>query len=645
MTAENTPRVGLVSMPWMAVRIPSIQLATLAAVLQRQDITAECHELFLDYAAQIGLELYEFLSNAGGFIEEWLFAREYFGAESGNWLEDFRAHRPRFGLASRELEDRMLDGVAFVTGKFLRDVAASPTWRRYDIIGFSLTISQTAPSMALARLIKLRYPQVTIVFGGSACAGVMGPAMLRICPYVDVVVRVEGERVFPELIRRIRNGEAYTDLEGIAWRSSNGEIRVNEVGPLHQLGAAPRPFLNFDSYFQRKALLALRGKIESWLPFESSRGCWYGEKNQCTFCGLHEIMAYREESWDFTLAELEHLAQRYGTQRFFSVDLIMPRSYFHTLLPEIQRRGHDWTFFYEVKANMKRAEVESLAAAGIRWIQPGIESLDTSVLKLMHKGVTALQNVQLLKWCQELGINATWNFIGGIPGEDPAVYPPMAERMRLLFHLRPPTTVNVFELHRFSPYFERPDDFHLRSLGAHPLYRYVFPVDKAILDDLVYLHAYTVDRVTDPQVYLTPLREALKEWQAARMRGAQLTLESRDDDTAALFDSRQLPARVAPFTRAEAQLYRALDEATGEVALLAAFQSCHAMATEELGGREGILQRIAAWEREGWVLRDGNRILALALDPSRVAPADKASGAVSPAPVPYLTNATLVSRA
>lgn len=631
-------------MPWMAVRIPSIQLATLAAALEQHEIASDRHELFLDYAARIGLQLYQQLSNAGGFIEEWLFAREYFGAERDTWLDDFRTYRPGFGVATRALEERLLDGVVFVTGKFLEDVAAWPTWERYDIIGFSLTISQTAASMALARLIKLRHPQVTIVFGGSACAGPMGQAMLRICPYVDVVVRTDGEEIFPELVRRLRGGIAYHDLPGIVWRRADGEVAGNETSALHQLGA-PRPHLRFDPYFQRVRMLGLQHQIDPWLPFESSRGCWYGEKNQCTFCGLHEIMAYREESWDFTLGELEDWEQRYGITRFFSVDLIMPRSYFHTFLPEVHRRGHQWTLFYEVKANMKRAEVELLAAAGVRRIQPGIESLDTSVLKLMHKGVTPLQNIQVLKWCTECHIAVTWNLIGGIPGEDPAVYGPMAERMRLLFHLQPPVSSNVFELHRFSPYFERPQDFNLRALGAHPLYTYVFPVDQSLLDDLVYLHVYDVERSADPREYLAPLRAVVEDWKAARARGAQLMLDAHADGTATIVDSRQLPARTFSLTAAETTLYRALDEATAEAALLATMQARHADLVEELGGRDGLLRRLATWENDGLVLRDGARLLALALDQHRVEASRVGTMRLSAPPVPYLTSAVTAARA
>src|SRR5690606_20604595 len=139
-------------------------------------------------------------------------------------------------------------------------------------------------SMALARRLKLAYPHLRIVFGGTACAGPAGDALLRICPYVDVVVRVEGEDVFPDLVERLRTGRPIDDLHGISYRA-DGTVRGTPTGPLYQSRAA-RPHLRYDAYFRRLADLGLTDEVEVWLPFESSRGCWWGEKSHCTFCGL-----------------------------------------------------------------------------------------------------------------------------------------------------------------------------------------------------------------------------------------------------------------------------------------------------------------------------------------------------------------------
>lgn len=623
--------VALVSMPWMLVNMPSIQLATLAATLDHESIESRSYELFVDYAATIGLNLYGRLCDAGGFIEEWLFARQYYQAELGVTLDQFREQRPDFGIGTYDMQDEILDALIPVTEGFVRDIAADSAWRDHDIVGMSLTISQNAPSMALARELKLRHPHLTIVFGGSGCAGPMGPAQLRACPYVDAVVSVEGELVFAELIRRFRASAPIDDLAGV-WSRSGTEVVGSSGGPVHE--ASKRSRLAYNDYFARLERTGLTDRIQVWLPFESSRGCWWGEKHQCTFCGLHEIMAYRENPAEPVLAELEALERHYGIARFFAVDLIMPRDYLRTLLPEIQRRAHSWSLFYEVKANLKRDEVATLAAAGVRWIQPGIESLDDAVLVAMRKGVTALQNIQLLKWTAEHDVRTSWSIIVGLPGEDPGSYDRMIQLMPLLHHLTPPSHAATFQLHRFSPYFEDPDQWGIEHRGALPIYRSIFPVDDELLNDLVYRHAYTVEREVDVESAAQSLQAAITKWHEVAGRGAALTFRRVSDGSATIIDSRTLPEQTFQLTVAEAAVYELLDPACTPDQLMTMLQVQAPTVVDELA-TEGVLQLLERWEAHRLLLRMGERVFSLALSP----PASSAGHEREdddPLPVPYL---------
>ena len=72
--------------------------------------------------------------------------------------------------------------------------------------------------------------------------------------------------------------------------------------------------------------------------------------------------------------------------------------------------------FYPARAHvawLNETPVLLLARAGVRWIQPGIESLDDNLLALIAKGNSTLMNVQLLKWSLEFGIDAAWNMLCG----------------------------------------------------------------------------------------------------------------------------------------------------------------------------------------------------------------------------------------
>jgi ribosomal peptide maturation radical SAM protein 1 len=611
---HSTLTMGLVSMPWMAPTIPSIQLATLASALKQEGIEVERHELFVDYAAHIGLKLYNILCNTIGFTAEWIFAQHYFGPETGNYLTDFRQYRPRLGLENADLEEQTMDILHVITEEFLDGTLDTIDWSKYTIIGFSLTISQLASSMAMAQRIKKKFPNSTIFFGGSGCAGEMGKAILHVCPYVDIVVHGEGEQILPELTRKVHQNKSLKDIYGISWRNSENEVLSTPSAPLYQ-ALDKRPTLCFDPYFQRLKRLDLHNRLSVWIPFESSRGCWYGEKSQCSFCGLHEIMKYRKRNHIQVLEELEELNEKYGVNQFFAVDLILPREYFQGFIPELISRSHEWLLFYEVKANMKKQELEQLSKAGIRWIQPGIESLNTDILRLMRKGVSALQNIQLLKWCQEYDMRVTWNLIGGLPGEKEEYYREMASMMPLLHHLIPPSGIGRFQLHRFSPYFNNPQSHGIKYLGAHPLYRYIFPVSEQDLNNLVYLHDYELEDELCDMEYLSKIQSSIDQWQQSYQLGAKLVLHAVENGHGEIIDTRSEVdgERIYRLNPYELSLYLYLDSFKGEQGVERNFHSSHPAEAErltEIGGINVILER---WKKLGLVIAADGCILALAV--------------------------------
>ncbi|MFE1547758.1 RiPP maturation radical SAM C-methyltransferase [Streptomyces sp. NPDC058718] len=615
------PRVALVSLPWMSPTLPSIQLATLASALRQEGIASDVHEMYVDYAARIGLNLYNVLGNLLGPLPEWIFSQHYYGPEHGDHLTGMLEQRPLgVGFPWPELADTILAALAPVTEEYLADLVDEVDWSAYDVVGFSLTISQLGASMAFARRLKHAFPSLRIVFGGSQCAGPMGSTIMRICPYVDAVVHVEGEQVLGELVRRFRDDRPLSGLAGVSSRTADGEVVTAPAAELVVAGSRKLE-LDYDAYFHRLARLGLTEKMNPWLPFESSRGCWYGQKVQCTFCGLHDIMDFRAWDADVVLAQLESLQERYGVGRFYSMDLIMPREYLRNLLPEIAARGHDWMFFYEIKANMRRSELETLAAAGVRWVQPGIESLDADLLSLMRKGVKPFQNIQLLKWCQELGIYCGWNLLFGLPGEGQASYTRMAELIPKLTHLQPPSGGGRFQLHRFSPYFEQPEAHGVRWEGAHRMFAYAFPVDKADLDQLVYLHDFTLDPSLGEPVDTSEVEAAVVEWRRANQAGARLEFIERPDEEGVIVDHRDVgnPPVRHPLDRAGSALYRHLDAGMAEGQLAEKFRDEDRDAFEALGGAGGITGLVEQWLSDGLVIRIDGKILAIALRASRMA--------------------------
>ena len=531
------PRVILIDMPWSMLHRPSIQLGVLRSVLENASIGTGVRSFslaFMDHlviAHSKGLtekqfsyddylDVAEYYCNVG--LGDWIFAVPPF-REPGDWEERYlQSLRDRGGQEKViETAKRMRRLVPEFLEWCVEDILTSAP----AVVGFTTTFSQNVSSLVLAKLLKSHDPALQIVFGGSNCDGPMGEAMHRAFPWIDVVVRGEGERVLPELIRNLFDGGTLRPQPGLCFRSG-GQRVVSESDGRVSVPMEEVPVPNYDEYFERLQRSPLRAEILPHLtiPFESARGCWWGAKKHCTFCGLNgSTMAFRSKSPELVVEMLVTLAQKYGRLDFAAVDNIIDMRYFDELLPKLRDTGHDFSLFYETKANLKKEHLRAMRDAGVLSIQPGIESLSTPILRLMDKGVTALQNIRLLKWCAEFGIEPEWFVLYGFPGEPSEEYDRMADVMKSLTHLTPPGNFDPVQVERFSPYYDHPHEYGLKITGPRFYYPLIYSEDHPFLSDLAYSfeHSYADDR--DPQSYNSSIRESIENWRRDYEGGSTLT--------------------------------------------------------------------------------------------------------------------------
>lgn len=420
-------------------------------------------------------------------------------------------------------------------------------------------------------------PDTILLLGGANCEGEMGVETLQSFPWVDCIVSGEADALFPDLCEALlaegRAADPALLPDGaVSQRHLKNPFRILSQQPqqpprslIHDLDSLPLP--DYRHYFQALNASTLTNMIKPGLLAESSRGCWWGEKFHCTFCGLNgEGMQYRKKSPERVLDELSELKRLYGVGNIQFVDNILDMSYFKTVLPKLAAAEEKYSLFFETKANLKREQVELLAQAGIRWIQPGIESLDDRALKLLDKGNTTLINLQLLKWCSELGIDVSWNLLAGIPGDSDSWYANMASWLPAIFHLQPPTGVSRVRYDRFSPYQMRPHDFDL-ALEPSRTYQYVYPFASESLMRLAYsfedrkrkqhLHRAMSDEPGQQQ-----LREVVMQWNDL-WRTSKPVLQVYDEgDGWRIIDTRPCAIQGNWTIRgAEAKLYRLCDSA------------------------------------------------------------------------------------
>jgi ribosomal peptide maturation radical SAM protein 1 len=514
------PVAVLVSMPFMDIDRPSIQLGLLSATAATHGLPVRTLHANLDLAARLAPEVYRPLAeHRGRMVGDWLFSVEAFGPAApdpdARLLDDFAGDLAHLGESPDEVRELLLRVRKHDIPAYLDALAADPLWADVPVVGFSSTFQQNTASFALARRLKRRYPGLVTVFGGANFDGDMGRELVRAVDCVDYAVLGEADGAFPRLLRALTTpGIDAAAVPGVA-RRLGGDVVLTPPEPPPGMDELPAP--DYDEFFVRAeelGLLERAGHRDVWLPFESARGCWWGAKHHCTFCGLNgATMRFRAKSARRVRDELAGQARRYRSFHFEAVDNILDPAYLRELFPALVADGTDYRLFYEVKANLTRAHVRLLAQAGVDRIQPGIESLSTRVLGLMRKGVRAAQNVAVLKWAQYYGVDVAWNVLWGFPGETERDYAEQAAVVPHLAHLRPPEAASRVWLERFSPLFMQAEAFGVRNRRPEASYRYVYP-DTIDLERMAYFFEYELADPLPDSAY-DPLRRAVRDWKAA----------------------------------------------------------------------------------------------------------------------------------
>ena len=352
-------------------------------------------------------------------------------------------------------------------------------------------------------------------------------------------------------------------------------------------------------------------KMSPILLFETSRGCWWGEKAHCTFCGLNGVsMNYRAMSADKAIQQFEALFKHAPRcTRYWCVDNILAKNYLSEVFPYLNPPA-DASIFYEVKADLTEEDVKMLARTRVNLIQPGVESINTSTLKLMKKGTSAFQNLILLKNCAMHNVFPVWNLLVGFPTEREEVFKKYVDDIPLLTHLPPPNGAAVVQFHRYSPYFTKAKEY---GLELEPLewYGFAYPFSKESLANLAY---YFVDTKFDAEYriaitsWIAKIIRSTTHWRF-RYNGANSALPARlyfkeSEGQTVVYDSRSGQAVEHKISEAGLQVLRSCNKAK-RIAQLNA----------ELGHLPDFdaVQEVAYLKERGLLFQEHERLLSLVL--------------------------------
>jgi radical SAM superfamily enzyme YgiQ (UPF0313 family) len=678
-------------MPYASLTRPSMALGLLAAILERDGIATTVAPAGLWFAESAGLPLYELCASRMSTVflaGEWTFAAAAFGddaerarldAEYLRQISEASLRHPAVWRGARGGElVAQLAALRATATRFTDEAARRVLATGARVVGCTSTFEQHVASLALLRRVRELDPGVVTMLGGANCETVMGQTTHRCFPWVDFVVSGEADGLITGLCRLALDGGKDAGPAGLPrgvlgpghrraatvpagagpagtappgmGPTGAGPAGAGSAGPgcppqprpplpgpalpravFTDLDSLPTP--RYDDFFAALAASPLRTRIRPGLPLETSRGCWWGAVHQCTFCGLNGTgMGFRSKSPARVVAEFGELQDRYGIGDFEAVDNILDHRYYSSLLPDLAADGRSRRIFFEIKANVTRAQVEALVAAGVTWVQPGIESLHSEVLRLMDKGIKGWQNVQLLKWARELGLRLSWSLLWGFPGEKDDWYEDMAAWLPALEHLQPPASLPRVRFDRYSVYHEqaRRLGLILFPIGAMSL---VYPLPPADVDGLAYF--FSTEPGAGPLRYVQSLTDemtrnagihalagAVKAWRAAYAAGRLPALVMRDEhDHLDLTDSRscarQPRYRLDGLARA---VYLACDGAPRRARLAETVRAQVPAATGDQVA--GVVARLLA---DRLLLEIDGRLIALALPMS-----GPASGTAAP---------------
>lgn len=607
-----TNPVAFVCMPFASVKRPALGISMLQAMLKKNQINSDIYYFNLDLAAQTGEKNYTWISEHSptpAMAGEWVFSGALFGPDrTGNeaYLSEIIANKYEADFSRLRLI--ALFSLKQKAPSFINACFEHTNWSQYKIVGFTSSYQQNCASLALAKKIKEQYPEVCIVFGGANCEAEMGIQLSRTFPFIDYVCSGEGEIAFSALVQYLLAGTEPPEIDGIIARKNGATVVpakiVCAVTKLDEL-----PYADYTAFYTRKNQLPALLDLQTVIPFETSRGCWWGELHHCTFCGLNGLsMGFRSKSGDRAIRELLYLAEHYGS-RFQVVDNILDNAYFKTFLPELARLKTGAGLFYEVKANLKKEQIALLANAGITHLQPGIESFSNLQLQLMKKGTTFLQNIQTMKWCKEYGIDLSWNMLCGFPGENQDAYAHTEALIPFLTHLDPPGSCGIVRIDRFSPYFSDPGTFGIARIYPNESYAYIYPLTEEQITGLAYYFDFDYDFETPPSEAILPLAKRVAEWSTLSGKAA-LYLENTPEGIV-LTDTRNINnPKTWKLNNIQSLIYLFCDKIQTEKAIIASLEA------KETGiAAEDVPGMLNAFIKNKLMINDGDKYLSLAVQP------------------------------
>lgn len=460
--------------PFTTFQSPVFGVHILQSLAEEQGFKTEVLYLNVLLASVIGVERSEYISRPPceliwRMLHERLFARSAYGlpplGKSPEYCSDEamsvsgskQHHTMCYESEDFDLEEYL--EIEKICYPFVDAVIPAITSLHYKMVGCTTLVGQTNCSIALLNGIKRLRPETITLIGGANCEGEMAQGIASLSAAINYVFSGESEWSFQNFLQRYSMGELPSE------RIIYGEL-------LEDLDGLALP--NYREFFEQiQGFLGENSPKRLAVSYETSRGCWWGAKRKCRFCGNKAI--YRAKTTQKILDDLIQISQAYPNKAIYMCDNIMPISFNKEVLPVLKKKEEAPPLYYMLKANLKLQDLLNLKTAKIHQVTSGIEAISTGLLKLMNKGTSARQNLQLLRNARSVGIYLNWLLLWGFPEDKIDYYQETFNLLPLIRHLQAPETFGHLLLARFSPYLKKTQDFQISNIRPWAVYNTVYP--------------------------------------------------------------------------------------------------------------------------------------------------------------------------
>lgn len=394
------------------------------------------------------------------------------GAEiAGNWPAGWVAYiggaLKSIGIENVRFLDAMVDDISDET---LREMIRQ---NAPDVVMTTSITPQIYQAEITLQIAKEENPDTVTVLGG-VHPTFMYTQVLNEAPWIDYIVRGEGEEITQNLARAIENGTHERDryqIRGLAFLDEGKAVATPAHPVIEDLDSLTPDWSLLD--WKKYIYIPLNERVA--VP-NFARGCPF----TCRFCSQWKFWRkYRHRDPKKFVDEMEHLVRDFGVRFMILADEepTIHRRKFVELCEELERRQLPlhWGINTRVTDILRDRELLPFyRRAGLAHVSLGTEAAAQMNLDVFRKQTTIEQNKLAIKLLRDNGIVAEAQFIMGMENETPET---IEETFKLAMDWKPDmANWNMYTPWPFAEMFEELGD--RVEVRDYAKYNFVTPIMK-----------------------------------------------------------------------------------------------------------------------------------------------------------------------